>query len=181
MAMRHSLFIQLLACLALLGTASADTYTLERAVVSATGGTVSGVPFRLNFTVGQSTVGTQTGATAKLNSGFWWEVSGNSVDVSDDPLPTQFALGPNAPNPFGTHTLVRYAIPAGNPVRVFLGVYDLRGALIKTLVRETQPPGAYATSWDGRDESGQRVGAGIYFVRFEGPGFRDHRRIVALR
>jgi hypothetical protein len=162
-------------------TAAADTYTVERAVISATGGTATGGPFRLNFTVGQSSAGTQTGANAKLVSGFWWEVSGNAVDAGREPLPTQFALGPNAPNPFGARTMVRYAIPAGDAAPIFLGIYDLRGALIRTLVRETQPPGAYSTSWDGRDENGQSVGPGVYFIRFEGPGFRQHRRVVVLR
>ncbi len=161
--------------------ASADTYTVERAVIAATGGTVAGGPFQLNFTVGQSSSGSQSGPVTRLNSGFWWEVSGNVVDAGEEPLPARFALGPGAPNPFTTRTLVRYAIPAGNAVPIFLGVYDLRGALIKTLVRQTQPPGDYVADWDGRVENGQRAGPGVYFIRFDGLGFRQHRRVVVLR
>lgn len=176
-----TLVMCLLAAFSMLESATADSYSVERAVMSGIGGTASGGPFRLDFTIGQSNVGTLSGGLARANAGFWWEVSGNTVDVREEPLPTRFALDPSVPNPFQSHTTVRYAIPSGDPAPVFLGIYDLRGALIKTLVHERRAPGVYSMNWDGRSKSGQIMGAGIYFLTFEGPGFRQHRRVVVLR
>lgn len=155
--------------------------TLDRQVISSAGGTVSGGPFILHFTVGQVTIGRQAGTNTEATSGFWWDVLTGSVDVVNEELPIQFALNPNVPNPFSTRTLVRYAIPVGKETAVFVGVFDLRGALVKTLVAETQAPGLHSVTWDGRAESGNVLGAGIYFIRFQTPSFTQHRRIVMLR
>ncbi len=161
--------------------ASADTYTLERAVIGPTGGTVFGGPFQLNFTVGQSVIGTQSGTDTKLNSGFWWEVGTTPVGVQTEPLPTQFAFNPNQPNPFTNQTIVRYAVPAGSDAPIFLGAYDLRGRLVRTLVNDRQSPGQYSITWNGMDDAGRLLSAGVYFIRFQAPGFLQHRRIVMLR
>lgn len=175
-------FMMLLSLMFLVtATTTAETYTVERAVISATGGTVFGGPFQLNFTVGQSVVGTQSSTDQRLNSGFWWEVSTAPVGIQTDPLPTRFALDPNQPNPFATLTTVRYAIPAGSDVPIFLGVYDLNGRLVRELVRNRQSPGQYSITWNGTDDDGRLLSAGVYFVRFQAPNILQHRRIVMLR
>ena len=49
---------------------------------------------------------------------------------------------------------------------VTLVVYDLLGRRVRTLVDEEHlNPGPHALSWNGRDDQGQRVGAGIYFLK----------------
>lgn len=175
-------FVMLLALVFLVPSlALADTYTIERSVIGATGGTVTGGPFRLNFTIGQSVVGTQSGPDAKLNSGFWWEVSTTAVDIQTEPLPTRFALNPSQPNPFTTQTMVRFAIPVGSDVPIFLGVYDLNGRLVRELVRNRQSPGQYSITWNGTDDDGRLLSAGVYFVRFQAPNILQHRRVVMLR
>ena len=178
--MRRALWFMLLSCLVFVGTASA-TYTKKRAAISTSGGTAAGGPFRLNFTIGQGGAGKHSAATTQITSGFWWEIDGAVVDAGSERLPNAFALEPSVPNPFGAHTLIRYAIPDGDAASVSLSVYDLRGALIRSLVRQTQAPGTYSITWDGRTESGQFVHAGIYFVRIEAAGFRQYRRVAVVR
>ncbi len=177
--MKYLLWLYL--CVAWAVPTSADTYTLERAAIGSSGGTVSGGPFTLNFTIGQVAVGEQSGGPANAVSGFWWQVAGTAVGADKSELPSAFAFNPNAPNPFWNRTVVRYAIPEGSDRSVFLGIYDLRGALVKTLVRTTQSPGFYTVEWDGSSDTGQLLRAGVYFVRFQAPGFIQHRRIVMLR
>ena len=49
-------------------------------------------------------------------------------------LPTEFALENNYPNPFNPSTSISFDIPVDNSGYVSLKVYDLRGALVNTLV-----------------------------------------------
>jgi hypothetical protein len=65
------------------------------------------------------------------------------------------------PNPFGNRTRISYAVPhSGN---VSLAVFDAAGRPVRTLVSARQDAGRYSASWDGRDNLGNEVGAGIYF------------------
>jgi flagellar hook assembly protein FlgD len=49
--------------------------------------------------------------------------------------------------------------------RVDLSVYDVRGARVSTLRSGVFGAGRYSVRWDGTDESGRRLGGGMYFVR----------------
>ena len=48
-----------------------------------------------------------------------------------------------------------------------LAVYGILGQQLRLLVEERQAAGTYQIGWDGRDERGREVGAGIYFYRLE--------------
>ncbi len=67
------------------------------------------------------------------------------------------------PNPFEKTTRFAYAV--GGAARVDVGVYDLAGRRVRTLVRGLQAAGQYETSWDGRADDGARVRNGVYFLR----------------
>ena len=71
----------------------------------------------------------------------------------------------NAPNPFNPAggTWISLGLPASG--RVELNVYDVAGRLVRTLYDgETQDAGL-RLMWDGRDDSGDNVGSGVYFCR----------------
>jgi hypothetical protein len=44
----------------------------------------------------------------------------------------------------------------------------------------TQVPGSYSITWDGRDDGGRPVAAGVYFYRLQGPGSGQTLRTVKL-
>ena len=49
-----------------------------------------------------------------------------------------------------------------------LRVYDMRGQVIRTLVREfVDAPGRREAAWDGTDDRGRRVAGGVYLYRLE--------------
>ncbi len=88
----------------------------------------------------------------------------------DDPAgpaqaPRVFQLLRSYPNPFNPSTTVEYEIPQGAPVTV--RIFDLHGALVSELRRETQPAGRHQVTWDGTDSGGARVASGIYFCAVE--------------
>ena len=43
------------------------------------------------------------------------------------------------------------------------------------------PAGSHEVVWQGRDEAGRMVPSGVYFYRFEGPGFSDTKQMVLLK
>lgn len=90
------------------------------------------------------------------------------LDDAADAAPAVTVLLPVSPNPFNPATVLRYELAEAGSVR--LCVYDLRGRRVRELVAATRPAGRYEALWDGRDERGQGVGAGVYVARLDAPG-----------
>jgi hypothetical protein len=105
-----------------------------------------------------------------------------ATGVPEETSPPSFAgarLDPVAPNPFNPHTTVRFWTGSGG--RVQLRVYDVRGALVRTLTDGYLPPGPHEAVWDGRDDRGHDVGSGAYFIRLSGLEFHLTRKAILLR
>jgi len=66
------------------------------------------------------------------------------------------------PNPTSGGARIQYAVARAGRVR--LVVVDVSGRVVATLVDGIQSPGRYELAWDGTRE-GQRLAAGLYFVR----------------
>ncbi|HOP06391.1 MAG TPA: T9SS type A sorting domain-containing protein [candidate division Zixibacteria bacterium] len=94
-------------------------------------------------------------------------------------LPEQFSLGQNYPNPFNPSTTIEYGIPRKTEVRI--GVYNILGGLIRTLVSQSLIQGHYRVDWDGTDESGQAVSSGVYFYRIEAGDYTETRKMMLLK
>jgi flagellar hook assembly protein FlgD len=64
---------------------------------------------------------------------------------------------------------------------VNLQVFDASGRSVKTLQNGLQRAGRYTVTWDGRGGSGRNVANGVYFYRFDAPGFRDVKKAVVMK
>ncbi|MFC1538447.1 T9SS type A sorting domain-containing protein [Candidatus Latescibacterota bacterium] len=106
---------------------------------------------------------------------------GIPILVETDTTPKEFVLSQNAPNPFNPTTTIEYIIPAGITEQVNLNIYDLRGALIRSMVDDIQNPGMYSVVWDGTDERGEIVSSGIYLYQLQVGEFRETRRMILVR
>jgi hypothetical protein len=104
---------------------------------------------------------------------------GSDAPESAHELPRAFALGQNVPNPFRGETVISYAAPKAG--RITLEVYDLSGRRVRTLLRQTMAPGFYTAVWDGRDERGRAVAAGVYYIRMVGRDYESSRHMILLR
>lgn len=78
-------------------------------------------------------------------------------------LASATALHGAVPNPFNPRTAICYTL--ASPVRVELGVYDLRGRCLRRLVVGDLAAGAHTAVWDGRTDAGEAAPAGVYLVR----------------
>ncbi len=108
----------------------------------------------------------------------------STTNVVDSPHvaapPDRFALGAPRPNPFGPETRIRYDVPAAGG-HVSVSVFDIRGRRVATLVEGHEPAGRHTALWRGLDQSGRKVGSGIYFVQLESPTAREVKKITLLR
>jgi len=59
---------------------------------------------------------------------------------------------------------------------VKLTVHDLQGRTLAKLADGPVPAGRHERTWDAT-----RATAGVYFIRFEAPGFHAERRLVVIR
>ncbi|MBN1780321.1 T9SS type A sorting domain-containing protein [bacterium] len=94
-------------------------------------------------------------------------------------LPEQHGMLQNFPNPFNPGTTISYELPGQTHVK--LQIYDIQGRLIKTLVSEIQPEGAYSVMWDGSDHANARAGSGVYFCRLTTDNFTLERKLIVLK
>ncbi|MDZ7820474.1 MAG: FlgD immunoglobulin-like domain containing protein [Candidatus Marinimicrobia bacterium] len=88
-------------------------------------------------------------------------------------------MGQNYPNPFNPVTAFDFALPeAGHTV---IRVYDVRGALVNTLVSGHRDAGRYHVQWNGRDAGGNPAASGVYLIRMEAGDFRESRKMLLVR
>lgn len=95
------------------------------------------------------------------------------------PLPHNFRLYNNFPNPFNPSTTINYEIKTRS--MVFLEIFDIQGKKIKTLVRKEQTSGKYSIFWNGEDESGVQVTSGVYFCVLRTEGHTIIKKMLLLR
>ena len=103
-----------------------------------------------------------------------------AVDVPDPGVTAlRFALDASQPNPFGDRTNIRFAVPNGD-ARTTLEIVDASGRLVRTLVDEVLPAGAYAREWDRSDDRGHRVQSGVYFYRLRQGSQSLTQKVLAI-
>ncbi|HEX5133217.1 MAG TPA: FlgD immunoglobulin-like domain containing protein, partial [Candidatus Krumholzibacteria bacterium] len=95
------------------------------------------------------------------------------------PKAKETALNSIHPNPFNPQTTVAYSLTGETRVRI--AIYDVRGALVRLLVDESQAAGEHNALWNGVDDSGRPVTSGIYFVRMIAGSYKETRKIVMLK
>ena len=94
-------------------------------------------------------------------------------------IPEQFALHHNYPNPFNPVTTIQYDIPID--AEVLLVVYDILGRHVMTLVNTSQTAGYKSIKWNGTNDHGQLVSAGMYFYHLQAGKFSKVRKMVLLK
>jgi len=100
--------------------------------------------------------------------------------LAADPVgdaPVALAIHSISPNPVRHMARVAFDLP--REVEVDLGVYDVTGRRVATLLRARFAAGRQLAAWDGRGDHGERLPAGQYLVRLRA-GTQDVVRRVTL-
>lgn len=83
------------------------------------------------------------------------------------------------PNPFSFRTTIRYSVAKLSYVS--LRVYNTSGQLVKTLIEDDKKPGYYTAFWNGENDAGKKLSAGVYFYRMETEDFTKTHKALLLR
>jgi len=100
------------------------------------------------------------------------------VGVPAAPPPAADEFRGAAPNPFRAETSLAFALR--DPASVRLAIFDVTGRRIRVLRNGRHGAGRHQAAWDGRDDAGRAVPAGLYFVRIEAGALVETRKLVML-
>lgn len=90
-----------------------------------------------------------------------------------------FFISQGYPNPFIDRTQIEYNLPRISNVNI--AVYNVLGSKVKTLLNKRQNPGRYTITWDGRDERGNKLPVGFYFLRLETGEYEGTRKLLLIK
>lgn len=108
-------------------------------------------------------------------------------------LPGDFRLSNPYPNPMSAGQAARFELDipemmgpdlAGNghrriqTVLVIADVYNVRGQRIRRLLNAELSPGNHTLTWEGRNDRGELVGAGLYVLRLSAGPFSATRKLI---
>jgi hypothetical protein len=154
-------------------------------------GMVPGGDYAVNAT------GTPSGQCLVVASGNAFKASANGVlhfrvdstgtarewDIEEAPsghrITQRLQMDQNHPNPFNPTTTISFSLPAN--LEVSLSVIDVRGRLIRNLIKRSLDAGRHEIVWDGRDGRGNAASSGIYFYRLSAGGETMTRKMVLLK
>jgi hypothetical protein len=172
--------------LGLPATILADPLAVSRWTVDGGGtGFVAVGSFIVGGTIGQPDAGLLSGTGFSIAGGFWIPGAPSPVGVGGegDPdagtAPLVLAIYPASPNPLRTFTRIVFELPDERMGQI--QVFDVRGALRRTLASGRFAPGRHLFEWDGLDSGGRRVGAGLYLVRVRLGALERSQKLVVLR
>jgi hypothetical protein len=88
-------------------------------------------------------------------------------------------LGQPHPNPARAGVTIPLSLPASGSVQI--AVHAVDGRVVRVWSDPSLPRGPQQFTWDGRDERGSPVAAGVYFIRLATARRMLERQVVILR
>jgi hypothetical protein len=110
----------------------------------------------------------EPGANENFTTGYFCRAgTGSGAEEPIQIIPLAFELQTPFPNPFNPETTIPYTI--NQPATIELSVFNTLGQKVRTLVDGQVAPGNHTIIWNGTDNAGNDVGAGVYYCRMMTP------------
>ncbi len=93
------------------------------------------------------------------------EPFGQIISRTDDERPISRNMLFNHPNPFNPSTTIAFSLAVSG--KTVLSIYSVTGQRVHTMVLGNLHAGEHSVVWDGTDDSGRRVSAGVYLSRLQ--------------
>ena len=100
----------------------------------------------------------------------------NSIN---EPTPLTTKLITNYPNPFNPTTSISYSLAKDSDVEI--SIYNMKGQLVKTLVKAKQEAGNHVTTWNGRNSDNNAVSSGLYFYKMKTNSYTKVNKMLMLK
>jgi len=102
------------------------------------------------------------------------------LDISNgNNMPISYKIHQNHPNPFNPVTTIRYDLPEDGLVNIT--IYDMMGRQINTLVSGQKTAGYNIVQWNGTNNLGEPVSAGLYLYTIHAGEFTQTKKMVLLK
>lgn len=102
-----------------------------------------------------------------------------AIPSSYESVPDQFQLVECYPNPFNGKLNIRYHI---NKVSdIYVTIYDLSGKVIKSFESEPKYPGQHQLIWDTKNNNGDAVATGLYFISLSSKNRTTNKKVLYLK
>jgi hypothetical protein len=103
---------------------------------------------------------------------------GVGVYSEDDPRGIRGIWASVGPNPSRGYVTIEFTMPV--PGTLCMGIYDIKGSLVQTLLERYVSAGSGSVRWRGTARAGSRVSPGIYFLKVSGLGQERSVKLVLL-
>ncbi len=101
------------------------------------------------------------------------------TSTDEDLAPSETVLRQNYPNPFNPLTSIDFYLAESGLVE--LAVFNIKGQYIVSLVSGEMSAGEKTIIWDGTNERGKEVPAGVYFYRLQTSDGLKSKRMLLLK
>lgn len=144
--------------------------------------------------MGNTNLGTSWTLRVPGAGSYYWSVQAVDGSYAGGPFAAEQGTGVTAveetdtqgsllriegPNPLSKAVTISYNLPTADHVRI--GIYDVAGRLVRTLMDAEEPAGLATKSWDGKDAAGQDVTSGLYLVRLHTTTAEAVNKVVVVR
>ena len=102
-----------------------------------------------------------------------------AIPSSYESVPDQFQLVECYPNPFNGKLNIRYHI--NNVSNIYATIYDLSGKVIKSFESEPKYPGQHQLIWDTKNNNGDAVATGLYFISLSSKNRTTNKKVLYLK
>ena len=112
---------------------------------------------------------------------IYWEGGGLVKVVKDEVKenPQEYLLQGNYPNPFNSTTKIKYEIFKKDFIKI--NIYDVKGFNIKYLFNNIKDIGTHIIRWNGTDNYGKEVPAGVYLYKVQVGDYIQTRKMILLK
>jgi hypothetical protein len=96
------------------------------------------------------------------------------------PMPQEYTVLGNYPNPFNPTTNINFRLPESSDVSIL--IYGIQGNLVRELaLNQPFEAGDHFITWDATDNEGQQVASGMYVYLFSAGKFSKTEKMLLLK
>ncbi|HPG37807.1 MAG TPA: CotH kinase family protein [bacterium] len=100
----------------------------------------------------------------------------SDIELNSTIVPVAFSLAQNYPNPFNSQTVIEFSLDKSSFTSI--EIFNLLGQKVKTLVQSSLAAGKHRIVWNGINDSGKAITAGIYTYRIHSDSGVLYKKMV---
>jgi hypothetical protein len=118
---------------------------------------------------------------------FYYDMAQNGIWISLQTSQTNevinavqnLSVGGVYPNPFNPSAKINFSLQHSSFLEI--GVYNIKGQLVQTILREKMSAGQHEIVWNGTNNNGNKAASGVYLLRFKTPSQQESKKILLLK